>query len=261
MTAPAAGYALFRREAGLVHGHPDVGSPWTEGALSGAAVSALVAALAEEVPAPGPFLCTRMALELLRPVPKSDLRPEFEVVREGRRQQVLRLSLLNSAQRLCAVATFVRLRTLPAALPANGALDFTPPAGEPFVPTVQGRSSGFLRQLEGRLVPRTSFDHRSGWLRYQGQVLAGVPLSPFAHAALYADFGNGMASGVDPRQFNFQNAELTLHLARVPAGSWIHLDCRTIDGGVGLGTTHVAMADALGPFGFAHQSLLYEPRG
>ena len=67
-----------------------------------------------------------------------------------------------------------------------------------------------------------------------------------------------MAPGVAAVRFTFLNAELTLHLSRLPVGPWLHLDCRTLNAGVGVGVTRVVLGDRAGAFGYAHQSLLYD---
>jgi hypothetical protein len=167
--------------------------------------------------------------------------------------------MLGDGRQVSAIATFIRLRVAEAPAMTLQESSFTPAPGEPFRPTVQGRRDGFLQRIEASLQPRQDVAHRRGWLRFRGEVIAGVPLSPLAQAALFADFGNGMAAGVDPQRFTFQNAELTLHLARLPRGSWVHLDCRTLDGGAGIGMTRTVFSDPDGDLGYAHQSLLIDP--
>jgi hypothetical protein len=198
-----------------------------------------------------------MSIEFLRPVPRAPLTCQFEVLREGRKQQVLRLSLGAEGQ-VSATATCVRLRVEPCAVD-DVAPVFEPAPGEPFQPTV-GKPGGMLDWIDGRLEPRPNLAHRRGWLCYRGEIIAGVPLTPWSRMGLFADFGNGMAPLKDAATHTFLNAELTLHLARLPTTPWIHLDCRTIDGGEGIGMTRIVFADVEGDFGYAHQSLLFETR-
>jgi hypothetical protein len=234
-------------------------SPWLPDTLNGAALSALMATLSEQHAAAFSFLCTRMSLEFLRPVPDVPLTWRVHVVREGRRQQVLRLSLVDG-ERECAAATFVRLRVEHVQRQGDElAPAFEPTSGEPFLPAVTS-GSPLSSWIDARLAPRRDLAHRSGWMRYQGEVIAGVPMSPFARMALFADFAHGLAPLVPPDRFTFLNAELTLHLARLPRGDWLHLDCRTIEGGHGLGMTRTVFADGLGDLGYAHQSLLFDRR-
>lgn len=99
-----------------------------------------------------------------------------------------------------------------------------------------------------------------GWFRYRGTIIEGVPLTPLARAALFADFGNGLAPIVDPRSHTYMNADLSMHIARLPRGDWLHLEAETIDGMNGLAMVGTRLADAIGTIGWAHQSLLIEPR-
>jgi hypothetical protein len=59
----------------------------------------------------------------------------------------------------------------------------------------------------------------------------------------------------------FINPELTVHLARPPAGEWICLDARTVLGALGCGMAESALSDETGVFGRAVQSILVEPVG
>lgn len=252
--------ALFRRDGNHVVPLPMASGPWMAGALSGSAVGPLVAALLESVSMPAPMAFARLSIEFLRPVPMAPLEPVVSVVREGRKQQVLRLELRADGKEVIH-ATAVRLRLDGSVATASSARVFQPPPGLRFDPRVGG-DNGFMELLDSAVLRHNDFGPgiSEAWLRYRGEVLEGEAVTPFVRAAMFADFGNGLAPIVDPAHFMYMNADITLHLARMPRGDWMHLQARTVDGGAGVAMVGVELADAEGHVGWAHQSLLLERR-
>jgi acyl-coenzyme A thioesterase PaaI-like protein len=257
---PDHSFVMFRSDGDTLVPMPMAAGPWIAGALSGAALAPLMASLVEDTPTPCPMLTTRLGIEFLRPVPMAPLRAERIVLREGRKQQLLRV-ILRAAGREVAAATAVRLRVDPAEPldPRSPVPVFTPPEGPPFRPAIS-KDSAMLPAIDSRMLSTAGAGTGAAWLRYQGTIIDQRPLTPFVRAALFSDFGNGLAPILDPAEYSFLNADITLHLARLPVGEWLHLSCRTLDGGHGLGMVHTALGDALGPIGWAHQSLLFQRR-
>ena len=233
--------------------------PWMPGALSGSAVGPLVAALFEPVPSSSPMTFSRLSLEFLRPVPMGLLEPSVAIVREGRKQQVLRLELRAGGKEVIH-ATAVRLR-LEAAELERDIPPFEPPTGHRFDAGV-GDESGFMNHIDSHVLRSNDFGSgiTEAWFRYRGEVIEGEAVTPFVRAAIFADFGNGLAPVVDPAHYTYLNADITLHLARAPRGEWMHLQARTVDGGAGVAMVGVELGDAEGHVGWAHQSLLLERR-
>jgi hypothetical protein len=69
-------------------------------------------------------------------------------------------------------------------------------------------------------VPVSSNDYGPGvaemWIRYRGTVIAGREVTPLLRAALFTDFGNILAAIVRPESHSYMNADINLHLARLP---------------------------------------------
>ena len=97
-------------------------------------------------------------------------------------------------------------------------------------------------------------------MRLRHPLLAGEELTPLARLAATADFCNGVSAALPFERFLFINADLTIHLQRLPQGEWIGLDARTLlhDGGAALaeGVLH----DEHGPLGRAFQTLVVQAR-
>ena len=259
--------ALFEQDGGRFVPTALSRGPWSPDALHGGPVAALVAHLAETHPSPGPMHPARLTLELLRPVPLAPLRPAVSLLRPGRKVQLVGVSLFAEAVEV-ARATVLRLRTEATPLPPETAGgDATAPPGPvgavPSPPTWRGAHRAYHSDATehriaagawGRIGPCTD------WIRVLVPLAPGLPLSAFARVAAAADFGNGISSALPFDRFRFLNADLTIHLHRLPKGEWVRLDAVTWPEPEGVGLAESALHDEDGPLGRALQSLLLERR-
>jgi len=102
-------------------------SPWSRASLHGGPVAALLAHVLSGLPAPGRMFPARFTLELLRPVGLEPMRIDTNVVRAGRKVQVLeaRLFPARDASTPVARATLQQIHQVAVELPpradeANG---------------------------------------------------------------------------------------------------------------------------------------------
>jgi hypothetical protein len=84
--------------------------------------------------------------------------------------------------------------------------------------------------------------------------------SPYQRVAVAADSGNGVCAVLDFYKYIFVNSDLTINLARRPAGEWICLQARTLLGGNGCGMAESSLYDEQGRIGRATQSLAVRAR-
>ena len=61
--------------------------------------------------------------------------------------------------------------------------------------------------------------------------------------------------------WSFRNAELTLHLAREPVGTWVGARCESVVQPIGAGFNAADLFDADGRMGRSAASIIVEPRG
>jgi hypothetical protein len=243
--------------------------PWDPGAQHGGPPSALLARALERAEAPGPMALARLTVELLRPVPLRPLRVETAVLRPGKKVQLLGGSLLDGDVEV-ARAVGLRLRALEAPVPDDAVPGDRMPAGpdvagrdvEPFHPLHDeigfATDGNDLHFLEGGFdVPGPA----AVWVRLRVPVVAGEATSGAMRAAAAADFGNGFSWVLPFDRWRFVNPDLTVHLARPPAGEWIGARSTTYPAGAGAGFAESALYDADGRVGRSVQSLLLEPSG
>ena len=261
--------ALFEPDGPLLVPSALTVGPWDPGSQHGGAPSALLARAVEAEPAPGPVQLSRLTVELLRPVPITPLRVSCEVVRPGRKVQLVR-AVLTAGDVEVAVAHGLRIRTTELPVPVEVAADEPAPPGPErgrvtrFLTTTTGEevlgfhtSANEIRFVEG------GFDEPGpalAWIRLLVPVVAGEPVSPAMRAAAAADFGNGLSWVLPAASWLFVNPDLTLHLARPPRGEWIGLRSRTFPSDGGIGMAESALTDQEGRFGRAVQSLLLDRR-
>jgi acyl-CoA thioesterase len=98
------------------------------------------------------------------------------------------------------------------------------------------------------------------WFRQRVPLVEGEDPSPLCRLIVAADSGNGISAVLPFRDHLFANIDLSVHLAREPAGEWICLDARTRVSSDGIGFTESSLWDEGGRIGVATQSLLVARR-
>jgi hypothetical protein len=264
VAADAAGAEAVYRLVGD-HAEPTsaAAGPWDADHQHGAAPAALVAWAAERLETDRPMRVARLTLDLVRPVPVAPLEIRTEIVRQGRKIQTAAIRLLSDGVEVVR-ATVLKVRVgAPAPRGADLApeLELTPPER---ATALRGPSRTPRAFLDGISIRIASGDPASSgpaaiWFRADRPLIEGEQTTPLMRAALTADFSNGASAPVDPREWTFINADLTLSVTRAPVGDWILLDAETWLGRDGVALASVRLADTTGYFGRAAQSLLIEP--
>jgi Thioesterase-like superfamily len=256
--------AVYRVSDQRVESTGCAAGPWDPTTQHGAAPAALVAFAAERVATPSPMRVARLTLNLLRPVPVAPLELRSEVVRQGRKVQVISISVLAAGVEVVRASVLKTLRS--DAEPPNdlGAVRLDVPSPELSHEITSGPRvrCPFLDGVSTRLT--SGAERRPGptamWFRADRPIVEGEAISPTMRAAIAADFCNGVSSTLDMAKWSFINADATLNLARPPVGEWVLVNAETWLGGDGGGMAFARLADTAGYFGRATQSLLIERR-
>jgi hypothetical protein len=239
--------------------------PWDPAHQHGGAPAALLAGLIERAEPGSHMRVARITLEIVRPVPLTELRSEVEIARGGKRVQLVAARLF-AGEDLVVRALALRLRR-----DASSAAPATAPAPPP-APPGEGRG---LR-LEHVHPDQEMFGHEGVDLRYargdwgSGAAFVWIALrmpvigdeepSPLQRALAAADFGNGVSAILDWETWAFVNPDLTVYLERDPVGPWIGLDAETRVGDDGTAVAESVLYDERGRVGRAVQALLVQPR-
>lgn len=239
--------------------------PWDERAQHGGAPAALLTRCLEATETPGPMSIARLTFELMRPVPLSPLRVTTQVLRPGRKVQLIEASLWSEDTEMMR-ATALRIRTADLPVPEDTVpTDPLPPGpehGEVLeFPAQRHEGPTFHRDANDIRFVDGGFDRpgpAAAWIRLQVPVVGGEETLPTARLAGAADFGNGLSWSLPRTGWIFINPDLTVHLVRPPTGEWVCLRSITHPGHDGIGLAESALYDQRGRIGRSVQSLLLD---
>ena len=255
--------AIFRVDGNDVVTSPFAAGPWDPSMQHGSPPAALVVWAAERIPTPVAMRVARVTVDLMRPVPVAPLTIESEVLREGRKIQLCAVRLLAKGV-VVVGATVLKIKVQANELPPEAVIEPVelPGPDQSRIERVDFSSSPFvtgmsLRAARGHFgVPGPG----AIWYRVDRQIVQGAPVSQAMRAMAAADFCNGTSAVLDFRAWTFLNADLTVNFSREPVGDWILLDAESWIGPDGAGLAMARLADELGYFGRAIQSLVIEKR-
>ena len=256
--------AIYRVEGAQVLTSAFAGGPWDPKLQHGAAPASLICWAVERLRAAVPMRVARLTVDLTRPVPVAPLTLEIEVLREGKKIQLVAARLTANGNEVVR-ATALRIRREECALPSTAfcpPLDMRGPEMGRELDTGGMGQTPFLSGISMRIA-RGSFrlpGPAAVWYRAERPIIDGAAISPLMRAAIAADFCNGTSAVLDYRDWTFINGDLTLSLAREPVGDWILLDAETWAGPDSIALSMARLGDREGYFGRAIQSVLLEKR-
>ena len=269
MEIPPAPY-LPTSDPEVVESTPLSRSGWYEDGQHGGLVAGLLARAVEAVPTLTPMEIARLTVDIFRVVPTVPLRVTTSVLREGKRIQLVRAHL-RAGDTEVAQATAMRLRTADRPPPEAARPD---PA---LLPVPVDEASPVDMERVGVGVSGRPYFHRHGvemrqaegvydqagpgavWMRILTPLVAGERLTPLLRAVVSADHGNGVSSAL-PTSWVFMNADLNVHLLRMPAGEWVGLRSASWFADLGRGVAHSQLFDATGAIGRSVQTLFADYR-
>jgi hypothetical protein len=211
----------------------------------------------------------RMTLELLRPVPITRLRVETELVRPGRRVQLVAARLYEAdTDVLVLQALALRIRRSDATgAPVVASPQTALPLPGPDADAKLGGATPGMRSFpdDGVQLRFAAGHYREPgpatvWIRLQVPVVPGEEPSPLSRVLAAADFGNGASAVLDWDRFVFINPDLSVHLERDAEGEWICLEAETTIAADGTGQAVSTLFDERGRIGRSVQGLYVDGR-
>ncbi|MGH2842436.1 MAG: thioesterase family protein [Solirubrobacteraceae bacterium] len=256
---------IYQLDGDTVIAGPYARGPWDEHAQHGGATAAILMRAFEQLDDGGADLqLARATYELIRRAPLGELSLSAQVVRPGRRIQLLEATLRAPDGTEVVKARALRVARSPLSAgdrpkpPAPG-----PDTLEPELTFAAGRQMYVGGAIELRFARGHFFERGPAfaWLRLTRPLVAGEQPSPLQRVMGAADFPNGISAELSWDEHLFINPDLTVYLEREPRGEWIGLDARTriVQGGIGLAQAEIY--DLEGRIGRCVQSLYVSPRG
>ena len=256
---------VYKVDGAIAHAQPCSAGPWDANLQHGGAPASLIAWAVERMPTRDPMQVTRMTFDFLRPIPVAPLEINIDVQREGRKIQVLNVTLLHEGV-ACVRASVLKIRQSDLQLPEHiedEPIEVPgPEAGEIQTLRFANDRPNFgdgvtLRAVRGAFL---SPGPAAIWFHAHRPIVEGQAVTPLMRAALTGDFCNGTSSNLSFDDWTFINADLTISLARMPVGEWILLNSQTWLGDHGAGLAFAKLGDERGYFGRAIQSLVIDKR-
>ena len=242
-------------------------SPWDVTAQHGGPPSALLARAVDRTTQDPAFTIARLTVDMLGAIPQGVVRTEAEVVRPGRRVELVaarlyvddRLACTASAWRVREDAESTRHLVEPPAelppIPSEGVTSYfegVPPEWG-YGPSVEWRfvEGGFDGPATGRARL---------WTRPRLPLVAGEETAPLHRLVVVADSTNGVSVRLPIQQWWSIPNTLTVTVERVPTEEWMFMDAATDLSPHGRGVAHSVLSDPAGVLAHVAQPLLVSRR-
>jgi len=268
--------ALFEVDGTVLHPTLLSRGPWADHSfLHGSAVCGALGWATEQLVAEPGLALARFTVEIRSMVPRQPLHTTAQVVKAGRRSQVLE-AVLHHNGKVLARATSQWVAHHPAQDhtvgsggegdgpgPAVGVMARPAEASDPGAhPDMVYPRPGFnCDAVELRPIRSTTEDEGPGliWVRLRHPVVAGQHTSPTLAMMTLSDFGIAVGWQRSPHGADFINADVTLQLNRPPMGPWVLFASRVHASAAGYGFCETVLGDDAGLFGRILQSLVEAP--
>ena len=248
--------------------------PWDPGLQHAGPPAAL---LAREVERAGQIehgQTVRLSYDILGPVPVGPVRVRAEVVRPGRRIELVEAALSGEDGRSLMRVSAWRMRTRSdfrpgdltelgdAVMDDDHPLPPLPDASRPEEPDFFAQDIAYHRALEWRFASGTF--NRPGaataWTRPLCSLVSGEQITPLEHLLVMNDAASGISAVLDWTRATFANVDLSVALRRPPRGEWLAMAARTVLGDAGAAQCFADLYDGDGRIGRSSQALFVEPR-
>ncbi|HKO26274.1 MAG TPA: thioesterase family protein [Solirubrobacteraceae bacterium] len=236
--------------------------PWDPNAQHGGAAAALIVRAFEGLPAPEGLGLARVTYEFVRPAPVGPVEVRAEIVRPGKRVQLLEASMLADGVEVVR-ARGLRVRSADAGARSGdgGPAPPGPEHGQPAHIRPPHRPMFAFDAIEIVFVAgRWGGGPCTAWFRLRSPIVEGETPSPLQRLAAAGDFGNGISATLSWDEYLYINPDLTLYVEREPVGEWICLQSETRISAGGIGLAESVLYDSRGRVGRATQALLVAPR-
>lgn len=229
--------------------------------------SALLARAVDRTTDDPAFTIARLTVDMLGPIKQGRIRTEAEVVRPGRRLELVTARLLAN-DRLASSATAWRVRE-----DAESTRHLVEPAAElPSIPEIGATSFfsgvppewGYGPSIEWRFVEGGFDEPASGrarlWTRVRIPLVAGEETAPLHRLMVAADSTNGVSARLPIQEWWSIPNTLTVTVERIPTDEWMWMDAATDISPHGRGVAHSTMSDRDGVLARVAQPLLVSRR-
>jgi hypothetical protein len=238
--------------------------PWSADFQHGGPPSALLTRALEHCEPSDGMRLARVTVEILGPVPVTELTVSARVSRPGRSVTFLEASASAGGREVLRASGW-RIRA-----DAGRAPEIAPSHQPPQLPEHESRAVfdeavgpfGYGDAIEWRFAEGAldQLGPARCWTRLRGAVVAGEEPTGWQRVMSVADSGNGVSGSLPIAEWMFINPDLTVALHREAVGDWVCLEAATSITTDGVGLAASELSDAGGWLGRGLQTLLVSPR-
>ncbi len=248
-------------DAGLIP-HPDARAPWSADMLHGRLLAGLAAWAVERDHGDAAFVPARLTVDLYRSPALSAVSVHTHVVRAGGRVRAVDAVLHVDGNEVGRASTlWLRRSEVP---PGDETVPVTPNwavdlPGDATPATSMPQAAFDVRPVGDRGFGAPGPGPRRVWLRDRRPLVRDEELTPFVRAALSADFASPLANSAEDG-LDYINADMTLHLGRLPTGEWIGIETDDRVAADGVSVVQCRYYDADGAIGWSSACAVRTPR-
>ena len=247
--------AYFRAEGGAYYANPISAGPWRASSLMGRCVCGLLGHEIERAHLEPGMVPSRFTVELYDLADFTAITVETRLLRGGGRMRLVEAELFcggrSRARAFCQILRHTEAPQGKVWSPSDW--DAPPPDQLADDPT---RTKWHLRVAAGGIG---HVGRKRAWMKDYRELVAGVPLSPFAQAALATDFTSPFSHSGE-RGVEYINTEATLYLHRLPEQGWIGFEVTDHQSTAGVAVGQTRVYDQRGPIGFGSAAALAQRR-
>lgn len=237
--------------------------PWSPNFQHGGPPSALLTHALRTYPSSGPFNVSRVTIELLSAVPVKPCEIKVEVVRAGKRIELLRGEYLSEGKTyLIAHAWRIISETgVTSEISDSYEIPLLPePQAQKFFPGFDRFPYG--EALEWRFTKGgyETLGPATVWTRARIPLIGNLEIDGLEALVLMIDSANGISAELEFQKWSFVPVDLTVGLYRQPEGPWVGMDARTVMSNDGIGQTTTVAFDSKGKVGQSVHTLFIRPR-
>lgn len=241
-------------------------SLWAPTMQHGAPPSALLVRALERVDAREDTRISRVAVDILGPIPVGDIEIRAWTERPGANIELVVAELwaegASGTARAVARGSAWRMRTVPTDDVAHSGDPVMRPVSDGVDYAFGGTwSSGYLDAVEFKMLTGLGADGPGEiWARPTPVLVQGESMTPLERLFSIADIANGIGAKLPIDEWTFLNTDLTVHVFRLPQGEWIGVSAETSTGPDGIAMCAGTLSDELGPVGRIAQTVLVRRR-
>jgi hypothetical protein len=210
-----------------------------------------------------PLKITRVTIEILSAVPVKPCDIKVEVVRAGKRVELLRGEYMAEGKTYL-IAHAWRFISQPGVTSVISDSYKIPLLPEPQTfKSFQGVSYfPYGEAIDWRFTEGgyDTFGPATVWSKPRIPLVENLKTDPLEALMLMVDSANGISAELDVRSWTFVPVDLTLGLHRQPEGEWVGMDARTVIENDGIGQTTTIVFDGRGKVGQSVHSLFIRPK-